>query len=132
MRPAGQKTIWKAAWREIGGVRKYYRSRWEANYARYLQWLKEQGQIDDWQHEPKTFWFEGIRRGCTSYLPDFRVVYANGKEEWHEVKGHMDAKSKTKIKRMAKFYPGVKLEVICVKRYRGIEKVMGRIIPDWE
>ena len=27
---------WKQGWREIGGIRKYYRSRWEANYARYL------------------------------------------------------------------------------------------------
>jgi hypothetical protein len=30
---------WGAAWREIGGIRKYYRSKWEANYARYLEWL---------------------------------------------------------------------------------------------
>ena len=39
-----------------------------------LEWLKKNKQIKKWEHEPETFWFEGIMRGCRSYLPDFRVT----------------------------------------------------------
>jgi hypothetical protein len=123
---------WKAAWREIGGVRKFYRSRWEANYARYLQWLKECGQIQSWAHEPKTFWFEGIKRGCVSYLPDFCVVENSGAEAYHEVKGWMDDRSVTKIKRMAKYHPSVKLVVIDTKAYKEIQRKVSAIVPGWE
>jgi hypothetical protein len=123
---------WGCAWREIGGYPKYYRSKWEANYARYLQWLLEKGEIKEWKHEPETFWFEGIKRGCLSYLPDFRVVENNGAVVYHEVKGWMDARSKTKIKRMAKYHPDVKLIVIDSKGYASLKKTMQPIINDWE
>lgn len=123
---------WGAAWREIGGTRKYYRSKWEANYARYLQWLLEKGEIKEWKHEPETFWFEGIKRGCLSYLPDFRVVENNGSVVYHEVKGWMDDRSKTKIKRMAKYHPNVKLIVIDAKGYASLKKTIQPFIKDWE
>ena len=97
-----QKTTWKSGWREIGGKRKYFRSRWEANYARYLEFLKQNKQVLDWAHEPEVFWFEGIKRGCVSYLPDFKVTYIDNAVEYHEVKGWMDDRSKTKMKRMEK------------------------------
>ncbi len=121
-----------AAWREIGGVKKYYRSRWEANYARYLQFLKEQGKIKDWKHESKTFWFDGIKRGCVSYLPDFWVLENNGSEAYHEVKGFMDSKSKTKIKRMAKYHPTVKLIVVGSKEYSALRRNAAALIKGWE
>ena len=127
-----KKASWKSAWRNIGGQDKYYRSRWEANYARYLQWLKENNQIQEWQHEPKTFWFEKIKRGTRSYLPDFWVKENDGSEAYHEVKGWMDDKSKTKIKRMRKYYPEIKLIVIDTPVYKGILKKMSGIIKDWE
>lgn len=127
-----EKASWKAGWREIGGKRKYFRSRWEANYARYLEWLKNKGQIKDWHHEPKTFWFDGIKRGCMSYLPDFLVIEVSGKEVYHEVKGWMDDRSKTKIKRMAKYHPSVTLIVIESKGYNAIQKQMQSIIYGWE
>lgn len=123
---------WKAGWRVIGGVNKYYRSRWEANYARYLEWLKSRKQIEDWKHEPTTFWFEGVKRGTRSYLPDFWVKECGGAECYHEVKGWMDDRSKTKIKRMAKYHPGVKLIVIDKKAYQSIAKTMQAFIRDWE
>lgn len=123
---------WKAAWHEIGGGRKYYRSKWESNYAYYLQWLKEKGEILDWKHEPKVFWFEGIKRGTVSYLPDFLVIEKNGKEVYHEVKGWMDDRSKTKISRMAKYYPDVTLIVIDSKAYQSLRKAVSKIVPGWE
>jgi hypothetical protein len=123
---------WKAAWRDIGSERKYYRSAWEANYARYLEWLKSKKQIADWKHESKTFWFEGIKRGCMSYLPDFWVKELNGSESYHEVKGWMDDRSKTKIKRMAKYHPDTKLIVIDNKAYKSLAKQLSGFIEGWE
>lgn len=130
--PMRVNATWKAGWREIGGVMKFYRSRWEANYARYLEWLRERGEIVSWRHEPKTFWFDGIKRGCVSYLPDFEVVEACGKVAYHEVKGWMDDRSATKIKRMAKYHPEVTLIVIAKKEYRKIELQVSRLIAGWE
>lgn len=121
-----------AGWREIGGKRCYFRSRWEANYARYLEWLKLRGEILEWEHEPETFWFEAIRRGTRSYLPDFRVTERNGRKDYHEVKGYMDAKSVVKIKRMKKYYPHVRMIVIDGKAYKAIAKTMKPILRGWE
>lgn len=123
---------WNAGWREIAGRRIYFRSLWEANYARYLQWLKAQGAIVEWEHEPQTFWFEKIRRGTRSYLPDFRVTENNGLIVYHEVKGWMDPRSKTKIKRMALYHPTVALLVIPARSYRRMNIDLARLVPEWE
>lgn len=68
--------------------------------------------ILDWEHEPKTFWFEGIKRGCVSYLPDFRILRPNGEHYWVEVKGYLDSKSKTKLKRFKRYFPEEELLLI--------------------
>lgn len=123
---------WKAGWREVGDKRHFFRSRWEPNYARYLEWLKLNGKISDWQYEPKTFWFDAIKRGVRSYKPDFLVIETNGNSAWHEVKGWMDDRSKTTLKRMAKYHPSEKIILIDRKQYLAIEATMSRILPDWE
>jgi hypothetical protein len=122
----------KAGWLEIGGKRIYCRSRWEANYARLLEMEKRQGSIKEWEHEPETFWFEGIKRGCVSYLPDFRVTQPDGSIYYVEVKGWMDPKSKTKIKRMAKYHPDVVLKVVDAAAYRSLAKLGKSVVPGWE
>lgn len=119
-------------WRTIGGKEKYYRSIWEANYARYLQFQKENGLIADWLHEPTTFWFEDIKRGCRSYLPDFKVILDDGSHHWIEVKGFMDAKSKTKLKRLEKYYPNEKISVVDSKWFSTNAKKIRGLIKDWE
>jgi hypothetical protein len=111
---------------------KYYRSSWEANYARYLAWLKRKKQIKDWGYEVKTFWFDDIKRGVRSYLPDFEVTENDGSVSYHEVKGYMDAKSKTKIKRMRIYYPDVKLIIIDEKQYKLIADKVSKLIECWE
>jgi len=90
----------------------YFRSSWEYYYALFLEKLEQQGKIIQWKHEPKNFWFNGIKRGVTGYLPDFCVIHLNEQEEWCEVKGYYDSKSKTKMKRMAKYYPEVKIRLV--------------------
>lgn len=123
----------KAGWRTIGGQRCYFRSKSEANAARYLQWLKDRGLLDGWQHEPEPFWFDGIKRGVRSYLPDFVVYPARMPSRYYvEVKGYLDAKSKTKLKRMAKYHPDVKLELWDAKRMAGLTRTVGPLIEGWE
>lgn len=90
----------------------YFRSSWEYYYAIFLEKLKQEKKIIDWKHEPKCFWFDKIKRGVRSYLPDFCVTHINLSEEWCEVKGYYDNKSKTKMKRMAKYYPDVKIRLV--------------------
>jgi len=99
-------------WADIGDKHYYFKSGWELKYANYLETLRKGNAIMDWEYEPDTFWFEAIRRGVRSYTPDFKLFFDDSTIQYHEVKGWMDAKSKTKIKRMAKYYPDISLTVI--------------------
>lgn len=111
-----------------------FRSSWEANYARILN-LRVADPADPlirWEFEPQTFWFTGIKRGTVSYLPDFKL-YENGVAPYfHEVKGYMDAKSRTKLRRMKIYHPGIVVEVIDSKTYKELEKIYKPLVPTWE
>lgn len=104
--------ISKASWECIGGRRIYFHSQLEVKVATYLQTLQNGLQIENWEYEPHTFWFLEIKRGCRSYTPDFEVTRLDGSHFWIEVKGYMDSKSKTKLKRFAKYYPDEKIVVV--------------------
>lgn len=104
----------------------------EANWVRYLNFLLKLGEIKKWEYEVDEFEFLGIKRGCRFYKPDFKVTNLDGSVVYQETKGYMDAKSKTKLKRMAKYYPNVKVEVVDAKRYRSIAKQVAGMIPNWE
>lgn len=101
----------KQGWRTVAGRKHYFKSSWEVTIAWYLQTLKNLKEIQEWHYEPQTFWFEKIKRGTRSYLPDFKVIRNDGSHYWIEVKGYLDAKSKTKIKRFKKYYPQEELFV---------------------
>lgn len=116
---------------DLGDI--HFRSAWEANYARYLNFLiKNEGLIEKWEYEPETFWFDGIKRGCRSYKPDFKVFFKSGKIEYHEVKGWMYPRAKTALKRMKKYHPNIFIDLIDSPRYNAIKKSMKQIIPNWE
>ena len=119
-------------WREIGGKRHYFRSKWESNYARYLEWEKEQGQLIDWFHEPTTFWFEKIKRGVRSYKPDFKVIRSKERQYYVEVKGYYDKKSLTKIKRFKLYYPEHTIYLIDKKWFTKHNGVLKNLIKGWE
>lgn len=114
----------------IGGKTIFARSSWEANIAAYFEFLKQKKEILDWEHEPNTFWFLKIKRGVRSYKPDFLITNNDGSQYYEEVKGWMDAKSKTKLKRMALYYPEVKISVLDKDRYKAISANKS-IIPNW-
>lgn len=125
------KAIWKQEWAEIGGKRNFYRSRWEYRYALYLELMKKNGYVTEWEHEPTTFWFDKIKRGTNNYKPDFMVTFPSGKQEYFEVKGFMDQKSRTKIKRMAKYHPDVVLRVIDKSWFSANGKTLKNILKGW-
>lgn len=111
----------------------FVRSSWEANYARYLNWLVENdNELLKWEYEPDTFVFEGITRGTRTYTPDFKLFYCDGRIEYHEVKGWMDPKSVTRLRRMKKYFPQIDLVLIDAGVYRGIENSVSKLIPNWE
>lgn len=113
----------------IGGKEYWFRSSWEVVYARYLQFLLNKKEIALWEYEVDTFWFEKIRRGIRSYKPDFKITNLDASIEYHEVKGWMDKKSATKLKRMAKYYPEIKMVLIDKDVYKSIKK-WERLFPE--
>ena len=113
------------------GEKIYLRSGWERNWAAYLDWLVELGEILAWEYEPKEFEFVEIKRGTRFYKPDFRVVNSNGEVEYHEVKGRWTAKAKTQVRRFRKYYPEEKLVIIDSEAYRAVAKKSG-LIPNWK
>lgn len=119
-------------WREIYGVKHYFRSKMEANFGRWLAFQKKSGLIAYWEHEPETFWFMEIKRGVRSYLPDFRVTLNDGSIIYYEVKGWYDPKSITKIKRFRKYYPENTLKLIDKNWFKANSKKLKMIIAEWE
>lgn len=112
---------------DINGTTMYFRSKWEANYALYLDFLTDHKEILKWEFEPDTFMFEAIKLGTRSYTPDFKVFNTDGRFEYHEIKGYMDSKSKTKLKRFAKYYPEHKLVLVDSAEYDLLKKQIGKL-----
>lgn len=109
----------------------YFRSGWEANYARWLNRRVELGEIRAWDYEPKRFYFP-IKRGNKCYTPDFRIWLHDGSIEWHEIKGWMDNDSRIKLERFARHFPNETLVLVDSDVYRSLEKEVSGSLPNWE
>lgn len=105
----------------IGDKEMYFRSKWEANYALYLDFLKKQKEIQDWAYEVKIFEFP-VKHGTTRYMPDFQVIENSGEITYREVKGYMTSKAKTQLKRMAKYYPNIKVILEGAEQMKALNK----------
>jgi len=81
------------------------RSSWEANFVRVLNLYKI-----DFKFEPTVFPFP-IKKGTKAYTPDFYLTNTN---EWVELKGYLDDKSKTKLKRFKRYFPNEFDNLTCV------------------
>lgn len=104
----------------------YFRSSWEANIARLLNY---KGYI--WKYEPKQFIFKNVYRKPISYTPDF---YIEDKDLWIEVKGWMDERSKLSLKRFRENYPEKEKKLILINEdvYKEIEEEYKDRIEGWE
>lgn len=113
-----------------GGIRsdlnKYFRSAWEANVARSLNYLHIK-----WEYEYKRFDFSEEKEGILSYQPDFYLPKYN---KWIEVKGWMDDKSKQRLKLFKKYYPNESSNLILIDEniYNSLNKQYSEIIDNWE
>jgi len=81
------------------------RSSWEANLVRVLNIYKI-----EFKFEPTVFPFP-IKRGTRGYTPDF---FLERNQEWIEVKGYLDDKSKIKLKRFKRYFPDEFNKLTCV------------------
>lgn len=142
--------IAKGGYRE--DLKQYFRSKMEANVARYYRYIREWYIYEYWEFE-----FKGIKRGNRFYKPDFFLAAVN---RWVEVKGWFSASDKTKLKRFKKYYPeeferlkfmipdkyardkvnGETIKFLCddlgidfkeIMSYKEIEKY-SKLIPGWE
>lgn len=143
----------------VGGIT--YRSKMEANYAAYLEFLKTRGIIRDWKYEPIEMWFTphpppirkgrkmgtvwsdpkalgltGISRGRVTYKPDFYVEEYNKAQArlegfYVEVKGYMDARSKTVLARARRYFPAVRIEVIDSAFMAKLKRQVSGVVPGW-
>ena len=140
-----------------GGYRKdlkqFFRSKWEANLARYYNFAGIK-----WIYEPQEFEFYKVKRGSRFYKPDF---YLPDLDIYMELKGWFRPADKTKIRRFKKYYSAqfIKLHFIIedpyartkanaevlnfliddlkidfseIESYNYIEKALGKLIPNWE
>lgn len=112
----------------------FFRSSYEANYARYLNYVIVNGSdIIKWEYEPDTFEFKKIKRGTRFYTPDFKIHLKNGHIEYHEVKGWDYPKGKTSRKRFAKYYPHLKLILIDGDFFKALKRQgINSLIENWE
>lgn len=67
-----------------------------------------------------------------SYLPDFRVLEKDGTYTYYEVKGWMDSKSVTKIRRMKKYHPHVRLVLVTKATFDYLNRVVAPMVEGWE
>lgn len=114
-----------------------FRSKMEANWARYLEALRTGVLSTDitvlnWLHEPARFWFPGVRRGVTHYAPDFLVLCKGRPPTFVEVKGWMDKASEVALRRFKRHYPDLVLELVTAAEYRPVARRLGPTIPGWE
>lgn len=87
----------------------------EAAYAATLAARKLAGEIDRYD-------FEAVKLRLadrTFYTPDFRVILADGTEEFHEVKGFWEDDAKVKIKVAAELHPYRFVAVYVVAKKNG-------------
>jgi DNA-directed RNA polymerase subunit RPC12/RpoP len=97
----------------------YFRSAWEANFARYLNFLGK-----SWVYEPRQFLLStGI-----SYTPDF---YLPSDEVYYEIKGAWVGSAKEKVRLAIKEH-GIKLIVIDFDAYQKILNEYSTKILEWE
>lgn len=120
----------------IGGKTYCYRSEGEYMWAQYLEFLNRTGQIEGWNYEPTTFYFENEKTAPVQYTPDFRIKDKNNGWYYQEFKrGSLDGQAVTKLRRMAKHYPDVIIELVMMNKSKKdthrlyiIKKYVRRII----
>jgi hypothetical protein len=91
-----------------------YHSKLEAKHAAHLDLMKSArnaNKVLRWEPQVRVPLVVNGKPIC-AYVVDFRVVYADGREEWHEVKGRALPLGTLKMRLFEAIYPKRKLVVI--------------------
>lgn len=97
----------------------FFRSTWEANYARYLN-----HESIKWKYESITYNLGPSK----SYTPDF--ILEDGTHV--EIKGWLTEKGAEKLRLFQEQYPEIKLEIVDKVRYTVINKLYQFVVMHWE
>lgn len=85
-------------------------SKREATYAAEYGMLKKAGEIVELEFQPVLILVP--KPNLIKYIPDFRIVWRNGNEEYVDVKGMETDVFRLKKKLMAHFHPDKKLVIV--------------------
>lgn len=116
---------------EVGNKYFTVKSSWEYNIALYLEYLKTNGLITNWEYESKKFVFKYNTLGVRSYKPDFTVTRGD-RIYYIEVKGWEDKKYEVKRSLMEKEYPEERVIYIKDKEYHKIERKYADKLQLWD
>jgi hypothetical protein len=125
IRDVGSRPTSPRAARAKAGVRLdidpnlYFFSRWEANFARILNF-----KGIAWKFQPKRFQLE-----TQKYTPDF---YLPALDEYIEIKNFLSDYSKRRDDEFRKCFPHVKLTLILKSDYLELQKQFAPLINTWE
>ncbi len=125
MAVTGGKPTSPRASRGMAGIRKdindkiYFYSRWEANYARLLNYIGI-----EWEYQPKTFDLK-----TQHYTPDFYLPKA---DTYIEIKNFLWKYSKIRDEKFRKLYPAIKLTLLLKDDYLKLENKYSHLIKNWE
>lgn len=97
-----------------------FKSQWEKEYAGHLLAMTLSKEIVDYRYERASFVLvpaSETQRGVR-YVPDFLVIYPDGRMEIHEVKGHWRPGAKHKVKSLANLIKPIPVYV--VRKEKGV------------
>jgi hypothetical protein len=124
MKVIGGKPTSPRAARGKSGIREdlgkiYFYSRWEANFARLLNFLNVK-----WQFQPETF-----DLGTQKYTPDF---YLPDHDMFVEIKNFLSEFSYQRDKKFRSAYPRLKLLLLLKPEYLKLQEIFSPKIKNWE
>lgn len=128
-----------------------YRSGWERDFARVLEFLQNWGVVEGWDYEPQRFDFQGLgyKLGPFVYTPDFVVKFNDYIDQkkieyirdilpversqtvYIEVKGQEKGKDRNKWRRFRK-HTGNTLWIIKKEEMFLLQTKFKQQIPFWE
>jgi len=97
----------------------FFRSRWEANFARVLDYLRL-----GWVYEPRRFYGDGC-----SLLIDFYIPVV---DKYFEVKGWMKESEQRKLSIIKTANPEAAIGIVGKKEYSFLTQLYKKFIPNWE
>lgn len=122
----------EAGWRYVGDdhIPIWFQNKWAANYARYLELLRNAGYLKGWRYQLKTFRIQGIRGG---YTPDFWILRNDEAHFWVETKDiHEDLDLYEKTVYFEMNCPDESLVVVDLNWFEENLDMLKRHLSEWE